>query len=265
MARQDSDSVQPTPTQASSSSSSSASASQSNSASASAKTSGNNDNSESQSQSQTASITSSGSQKSSVSGSTTRASITGGSSNKNTTSSAIDPRQPPGGVSMITPAAIDGMTFIKVGNQVTFKWNYTSLARSPSYIDVIATNTVNSQTYTIAANMSFEPTQAVTWDTGEFTKTTDLPFVIATYTLMIYDANSNPTAVPSAGYLGAFSNLQFGVYTPQPYTPLNDFRCATCSSGAMSLHEKQALSVILGTCAITILSFTWFASGFGLF
>lgn len=26
---------------------------------------------------------------------------------------------------MITPAAIDGMTFVKVGNQITFKWNYT--------------------------------------------------------------------------------------------------------------------------------------------
>jgi len=60
-----------------------------------------------------------------------------------------------------------------------------SLARSPSYIDVIATNTVNSQTYTIASNMTFAPTQSVTWDTGEFTQTSDLPFVVATYTLMV--------------------------------------------------------------------------------
>lgn len=82
----------------------------------------------------------------------------------------------------------------------------------------------------------------------------------ANHSSQIYDANKDPTAIPSAGYLGAFSNLQFGVYTPQPYTPLNDFRCATCN-GAISLHEKQALSVLLGTCAITVLSFTWFASG----
>lgn len=55
----------------------------------------------------------------------------------------------------------------------------------PSYIDVIATNTVNSQTYTIAANQSYDPTATVVWDTSEFTQTTDLPFVVATYTLMV--------------------------------------------------------------------------------
>lgn len=130
-----------------------------------------------------------------------RSTITGGTNKGNTTSKAIDPRLPPGGVSMITPAATDGMTFVKVGDQVTFKWNYTryiicqvfpctanidcSLSVSPSYIDVVATNTVNSQTYTIAGNVSFEQTQSVVWDTGEFTQTTDLPFVIATYTLMV--------------------------------------------------------------------------------
>ncbi|KAK5097033.1 hypothetical protein LTS08_007053 [Lithohypha guttulata] len=134
-------------------------------------------------------------------------------------------------------------------------------AATDDYIDVIATNTVNRQTYTIAANQSWQETQAVTWDTNEFTQTTDLPFVVATYTLMIYDAAKEPTAVASAGALGGFSNLQFGVYTPQPYTPLNEFKCATCSSGAISLHEKQALSILLGTCTITVLSFTWFASG----
>lgn len=82
--------------------------------------------------------------------------------------------------------------------------------------------------------------------------------------LQVYDANSDPTTVPSAGYLGAFSNLQFGIYTPQPYVALNEFRCATCS-GAMSMHEKQALSVLIGTCIVTVLSFTWFAAGFGAF
>lgn len=76
----------------------------------------------------------------------------------------------------------------------------------------------------------------------------------------IYDSANEPTTVPKAGYLAAFQNLQFGVYTPQPYTPLNEFRCATCN-GAMSLNEKQALKILLGTCTITILSFTWFASG----
>jgi hypothetical protein len=33
----------------------------------------------------------------------------------------------------------------------------------------------------------------------------------------------------------------------------------------MSIHEKQALGVILMTGAITLMSFTWFGSGFGIF
>ncbi|KAK5091918.1 hypothetical protein LTR70_003015 [Exophiala xenobiotica] len=255
IARQDSDSQ----TQ-------SASASQTEEASASASASAtqtSDDNYEENTKSASASESASASASGSGSASGTRtasSSITGGASNKNSTKTAIDPRLPPGGVSMISPAATDGMTFVKVGNQVTFKWNYTSLSVTPNYIDVVATNTINHQTYTIAANQSTEQTQEVVWDTNEFTKTTDLPFVVATYTLMIYDAASEPTDVAKAGYLGAFSNLQFGVYTPQAYVPLNEFRCSTCSS-AMSLHEKQALTVLLGTCTITILSFTWFASG----
>lgn len=84
--------------------------------------------------------------------------------------------------------------------------------------------------------------------------------------LQVYDANSEPTAIPSAGYLGGFNNFQFGVYTPQPYTPLNEFRCATCNTNAaVSVHEKQALAVLLGTCTVTVLSFTWFAGVVGLF
>jgi len=50
----------------------------------------------------------------------------------------------------------------------------------------------------------------------------------------------------------------------QPYTPLNEFRCATCS-GALSIHERQALGVLMVTGVVTFLSFTWFANGFGVF
>lgn len=60
-----------------------------------------------------------------------------------------------------------------------------SLSVTPSYIDIVATNTVNSQTYTIAGNQSVDATQTIVWDTSEYTQTTDLPFVIATYTLMV--------------------------------------------------------------------------------
>jgi len=147
---------------------------------------------------------------------------------------------------------------------VTFQWNYTSLSVTPSAIDVLASCSINSATYTIAANMSVEETGAVTWDTGEFQATATNPFPVASYTLIVHDSSKDVTDVPSAGHLGAYAQYVFGMYTGQPYVPLNEFKCATCN-GALSIHEKQALGVLLTTAAITIMSFTWFANGFGVF
>ncbi|KIW62649.1 hypothetical protein PV04_10806 [Phialophora macrospora] len=181
-----------------------------------------------------------------------------------TKTTPIDPRLPPGGVALITPALIDGPQYYKVGDFVTFAWNYTSLSVTPSAIDVLASCAQNAQTYTLTSNMSVEETGAFTWDTGEMYATATNPFPVASYTLIIHDSSQDITDVPSAGFLAAYEQYIFGMYTPQAYTPLNEFRCATCS-GALSVHEKQALGVILTASAITVMSFTWFANGFGVF
>jgi len=164
----------------------------------------------------------------------------------------------------MTPALIDGPQYYKVGEFVTFVWNYTSLSVTPTAIDVLASCSANAQTYTLTSNMSIEATGAFTWDTGEQYATATNPFPVASYTLIIHDSSKDITDVPSAGFLAAFEQYVFGMYTPQAYTPLNEFTCATCN-GALSAHEKQALGVILMTAAITVMSFTWFANGFGVF
>lgn len=115
---------------------------------------------------------------------------------------------------MITPAAIDGVQYYKVGDQITFKWNYTSLSVTPSAIDVLASCSMNAATYTISSNMSVEETGAVTWDTGEYQSTATNPFPVASYTLIIHDAAKDVTDVASAGYLNAYSQYVFGMYTP---------------------------------------------------
>jgi len=164
----------------------------------------------------------------------------------------------------MTPALIDGPQYYKVGDFVTFGWNYTSLSVTPSAIDVLASCSANQQTYTLTSNMSVQATGAFTWDTGEMYATQTNPFPVASYTLIIHDSSKDFTDVPSAGLLAAYEQYIFGMYTPQAYTPLNDFKCATCS-GALSIHEKQALGVVLTASAITIMSFAWFANGFGVF
>lgn len=122
---------------------------------------------------------------------------------------------------MVTPAAIAAAQYYKIGDFVTFAWNYTSLSVTPSAIDILASCRINSQLYTLALNQSVEPTGAVTWDTNEYQATATIPLLTETYTLVIYDAAKDYTASPSAGYLGAFDQFTFGMYTPQPYIPLN--------------------------------------------
>ncbi|KAI9853136.1 MAG: hypothetical protein M1824_001527 [Vezdaea acicularis] len=195
----------------------------------------------------------------SSSGSQTATGTSNGGSSSNTT--IYDPRLPAGGVQMVTPAATSGSQYYKVGDQITFGWNFTSLSATPSAVDVFATCTSQAYTYTLASNQSIGST-AVTWDTGAVP--TDHPLLTDTYTLIIFDAASGVSATAQAGYLAVFDSFSFGMYTPQPYTPLNDFICATCSAG-LSQTERQALGFMLGMAAVTVLSFSWFVGGLGLF
>lgn len=181
-----------------------------------------------------------------------------------TKASTVDARLPPGGVNMITPSAVATTSYYKVSDYVTLAWNYTSLSIKPSKINAYISCASNSATYTLLNNATFEPTAKVVWDTKPEASGT-APLLTETYTLVVYDASKDETAIPQAGYLAAYKQYYFGMYTPQPYTGLAEgWRCATCS-GAMTSMELHTLKFMLGMCMITILSFTWFAGGFGAF
>lgn len=183
----------------------------------------------------------------------------GGSTTKRpaaTATTSYDARLPAGGITLLTPAATE-TSYVKVGDSVTFAWNFTSLSATPTALNIMATCTLNSQLYTIAMNQSVETTSAI-WDTGA---TTTLNFPVASYTLMIYDSASSVTAAPRAGYLAAYTGYKFGMYTPQAYTPLSSgYVCATCS-GALSHLEQHALGTVVVMGTVTVLSFTWFIGG----
>ena len=86
---------------------------------------------------------------------------------------------------------------------------------------------------------------------------------MATYTLIVYDAASDISATPKAGYLGVYDQFTFGMYTPQPYTPIADYVCATCN-GAMSSMTRHTVGFMVGMVAVTVLSFGWFGGVAGL-
>lgn len=120
---------------------------------------------------------------------------------------------------MITPAATDSSQYYKIGDWVSFAWNYTSLSATPSAINVLASCSKNQETYTIAQNMSVSETNMVYWDTGDYQKTATKSLIQETYTLIVYDAGSSISATAAAGYLGVANTFQFAMYSPQPYTP----------------------------------------------
>jgi hypothetical protein len=129
---------------------------------------------------------------------------------------------------MITPNALAGDQFYKVGDFITFAWNYTSLSQTPTAIDILASCTANQATYTIAVNQSAKQTEVV-WDTKN-TPDGQAPFLTDKYTLLIYDAQSSVSAAPRAGFLAPFNQLTFGMYTPKPYVGLADGKFSICVS-----------------------------------
>lgn len=188
---------------------------------------------------------------------------TGSETASGTTS--FDNRIPAGGISMITPAVTLGQQYFKIGDYVTFGWNYTSLEATPTAVNIMATCTANKQLYTIQMNQTVaNNTGKVVWDTGSYQATAvQNPLLTQTYTLIIFDSESSISATAQPGYLAVYSQYTFGMYSPQSYTPLGDFKCVTCSSGLSDIEQKT-LGIIIGTSLITFLSFTWFVGGLGI-
>lgn len=117
---------------------------------------------------------------------------------------------------------MSGSQYYKIGDPVTFVWNYTSLLATPTAVNILATCTENNVLYTIAANQTVgNSTGAVTWDTGAYQQTNlAAPLLTDTYTLIIYDAAASISSVAQAGYLATYEQYAFGMYVTQPYTGL---------------------------------------------
>ncbi|CAG8962119.1 hypothetical protein HYFRA_00005162 [Hymenoscyphus fraxineus] len=194
---------------------------------------------------------------------------TDASTTASTEKSSYGNENPAGGVVLVTPAVLQGSQFYKIGDKVTFAWNYTNLLATPTAVNVYATNALAKNYYTMTANMTVggNATNAVIWDTANYTSSpsgvTD-PLLTAQYTLIIFDAESSVSATAQPGYLAVYNQYQFGMYLKQPYTDLADgYKCATCS-GAMGDMERRFLSFVFGMGLLTVLSFTWFVTGTGV-
>ncbi len=163
---------------------------------------------------------------------------------------------------MTKPAAIDGTQLYKISDYVTWGWNYTNLLATPTAIDVLVSCSSASATWTLTQNMTFETTASYVWDTKQFQlDNVQNPLLVAEYPCRLRRGRRNQSATPTPGYLAPFTGFRFGLYTPQPYKPIGDWICSTCS-GAMSDMERRGLGFAMIMCTLTVLSFTWFIAGF---
>jgi hypothetical protein len=168
---------------------------------------------------------------------------------------------------MLTPSATYQVTQLyRIGEYITFGWNYTNLQGTPTAVDVYASCSASSATWTLTQNMTYHTKGSYTWDTGDYQSTAiSDPLVVEMYTLVIIDADSSISATAEAGYLGAYSGFKFGLYTGRPYSDLDpngEFECATCSA-ALGAMERRAVGAAVAMSVVTVLSFTWFVAGFG--
>jgi hypothetical protein len=167
---------------------------------------------------------------------------------------------------MVTPGVFDGTQLYKIGDYVTWGWNYTNLQGTPTAIDVYVKCSKVPQPWTLTQNMSFTDPGTYTWDTEKFQKSNVAnPLLTEQYTLVIADADGGISATPEPGYLAPYSLFYFGLYEKQEYHDNNDgYQCASCS-GAGSGMDNRAVGVAVVMSAVTVFSFTWFVSGLGAF
>jgi len=193
---------------------------------------------------------------------------TGGNSTRTSApkKTEFDPQDPAGGVVMVTPAVTAGYQLYKIGDFVTWGWNYTNLLGTPTAIDLFVKCSKVPQPWTLTQNMSYTEVGSYTWDTEKFqSSNVGNPLLTEQYTLVIADADGGISATPDPGYLAPYSGTYFGLYEPQEYHDTGDgWQCASCS-GSNSGLDNRAVGVAVAMSAVTVLSFTWFVAGFGAF
>jgi hypothetical protein len=180
------------------------------------------------------------------------------SSTSNTTSVFIPPQTAPAGTISMTmpPQTVTSYYKIAPNQVITFGWNFSDVLVTPTHLTVSA-GCDNQNTYPVGPTDGVIPGTAttVTWDVYSYqTAHPNTPLAPGTCTLSIWDDRGpNPTRAP--GYLQPAEDLQFALYTPEPYTPLaSGWSCTVCSSGMRSMATHPLTVSLLVTFIVAFLS-----------
>ncbi|KAI0770057.1 hypothetical protein C8Q74DRAFT_869755 [Fomes fomentarius] len=147
------------------------------------------------------------------------------SQNQSPSSSGIPQTAPAGGLTITKPPQT-ATSYYKIAPSITitFAWNFTDVLSTPSSLTVSAIG-ANGNTYPVGPTDGVIPGTAteVTWDIWSYQQShSNLPLNPGKYVLHIWD-DRGPGAAREAGKLQENSALQFALYTPQPYEPLDNY------------------------------------------
>lgn len=145
--------------------------------------------------------------------------MSGGSSNQ-----IIIPSTAPAGSLSITQPPQTATSYYKIApsNTITFGWNFTDVLVTPSALTISAVCD-NGNTYPVGPTNGIinGTASSVTWDLWSWQEANpSTPLAVATYTLEIW-GDLGKGAGQQPGQLSENTNLQFALYSPQPYTPLS--------------------------------------------
>ncbi|KAF9129980.1 hypothetical protein BGW39_003585 [Mortierella sp. 14UC] len=167
--------------------------------------------------------------------------------------SIIDPRRPVSRLSMIQPKqnAVNPPLFA-VGSTIDFEWVFdnTTLVFPPANLTIEVSLTSNPKIVWPVANITGTAT-SIAWNTGAVSPSLYMGF----YTLSIYDTKLGKQGVATSGHLMPYSDLQFGMYIPEPYVPRAGAYCEKCPGG-MSTKNGTPVRTSTGVfhSAIMVLS-----------
>ncbi|GJJ73944.1 hypothetical protein EMPS_06302 [Entomortierella parvispora] len=156
--------------------------------------------------------------------------------------SVIDPRRPVSRLSMIQPKQnAANPPLFPVGSNIVFEWAFdnTTLIFVPANLTVEVSLTSNPKMIWPVANVSGTATSVV-WNTAT---TVNPSLFMGFYTLSIYDTKLGKQGVATSGHLMPYSDLQFGLYIPEPYIPRTGAFCQTCS-GATDTGATYWISLV---------------------
>ncbi|KAG0374878.1 hypothetical protein BGX24_009818 [Mortierella sp. AD032] len=143
--------------------------------------------------------------------------------------SIIDPRRPVSRLSMLQPKqnTVNPPLFA-VGSNIEFEWVFdnTTLVFPPTNLTIEVSLTANPKMVWPVANVT-GTTTSISWSTGATVPSLFMGF----YTFSIYDTKLGKQGVATSGHLMPYSDLQFGMYIPEPYVPRTGAYCEKCPGG----------------------------------